>query len=51
MDESMLQVSDETFINIKVCSGCILFKGALTHTKPQVSYFAVVDLFSILIKT
>ena len=30
LDDSMLQVPDETFINLDCCSKCLLFWGALT---------------------
>ena len=37
--------------NKEFISECVMRYGALRHTKPQVTYFVVVYLFRILIKT
>ena len=37
--------------NKEFCSECVMCLGASTHTKPQISYFVVVYLFRVLIKT
>ena len=49
--QQYVKVLDVTFINIELCSECVLFMGALAHTILRVSYFVVVNLFTILIKT
>ena len=50
LDDSML-VLDDNMLQVHECSERVMNLGALTHTKPQESYFVVVYLFRILIKT